>query len=89
MTDFEALSGDELYELGLAFGELSKTRPDIAHKFLIGVRDGMDQSDNYGFGEILSALWRRWHHTIATPKTPPPILFTSLSAPSGNGKVSS
>ena len=84
------ISSAVLYRLGKKLGKHSKNRPDITHRFIIGIRDGMDEesvTNTYGFGDLLWVLWRRWYHEIAGANTQPPIPFTSPSGTSGKGKL--
>lgn len=76
-TDFnlQDLSAEKLYELGRALGSVAKERPDITHRFLLGMRDGLNEVQNgcgYGFGDVFSFLWRRAFHTLSLV---PPISF--------------
>ncbi len=81
--DFSKLTTDELYEAGMELGKLSQTRPDIPHRLVIGLRDGLDgwgRQEN--FGEILWSLRR--HGEYHCLKENLSIPFTNLTdRPSG------
>lgn len=101
MINLEMLSAGELYELGKLIGETAKEEPDITHRILLGVRDGMtglvDENSSekpkpslfngYGFGDVLWSLWGHWNHRMENAGTQPPIPFVALNAPSGTGKI--
>jgi hypothetical protein len=93
MIDLNSLSGDELYNLGQAMGRIADSRPDIVHRLMIGVRDGLEDSTARPAttisGDTFWRLWRQWYHVVkdGDMMAHPPILFLSLSQPSGTGKV--
>ena len=81
MFDFNLLNGKELFEMGKRIGELAKERPDLAHRILFGIREGMEESIGfrYGFGDTCSALWRQWAYECAKdPHAAPPVPFADL-----------
>lgn len=86
MNDFEKLSEEELYELGIQLGKLSKTRPDIAYRIVLGFRDGLVSWGKIeNLGDILWSLWRQGKHecvegSLSIPFVPPQI------SPSGSGE---
>ncbi len=86
--NLDGLTSDELYELGKALGKIAESRPDVTHRFLIGMRDGLNELQNgcgYGFGDIFWFLWRRAHHVLS--KTFPIPFVSLLDQPSGQGKL--
>lgn len=84
------LDGDSLYNLGRVIGEMSKRRPDITHRILVGIRDGMTDAGSfsgYGFGELLEALERHWNCNLFDYDTDPPIPFVKSRTISGSGQL--
>ncbi len=81
------MNEDEIRQLGKDMGKMAETRPDFAHCFLVGVRDGLEEVKiiNYGFGDTLRALWRHWYHGVSDLDTKPPIPFVHTSHISGQG----
>lgn len=85
---FKKLNAHEVYSFGFELAKLAKKRPDIAHRFLLGFRDGMVKGGVYhcyGIGEILHSLWRQWFYRISQKN--PPIPFRPLMEESGAGKI--
>ncbi len=93
MTDTASLSSDELYDLGLEIGKMASSRPDIVHRILVGVRDGLENSDlppaTTINGDVFWTLWRHWYYQIkqGNMQAHPIVPFLSLAQPSGTGKV--
>jgi hypothetical protein len=84
------LDAASLYDLGRIIGEISRERPDITHRILVGIRDGMIDARSfigYGFGELLEALERHWFSHVANQDTSPPIRFVRSNTLSGSGKL--
>ncbi|QQR77640.1 MAG: hypothetical protein IPJ67_00615 [Candidatus Moraniibacteriota bacterium] len=87
LCELDAVS---LYNLGRIIGEISMERPDITHRILVGIRDGMVDADSfsgYGFGELLEALERHWFSHVANQDIPPPIQFVRSNTLSGSGRL--
>lgn len=60
MFDFVSMSADDLHAFGEQLGKLSETRPDIAHRALLGFRDGLGSWSQTGnLGEVLELLYRQ------------------------------
>ncbi len=79
-----------LYDLGRIIGEFSKERPDVTHRILVGIRDGMIDAKSfsgYGFGELLESLERHWCVRVAREDVYPPIPFVKSGTISGSGKL--
>ena len=84
------LDGESLYDLGRIMGEISEERPDITHRILVGIRDGMVDAKSfsgYGFGELLEALERHWSFCVDQQGTFPPIPLVKSNTLSGSGKL--
>lgn len=86
MVDLKRLSEQELYALGKQIGELSQERPDIGHRIILGVRDGL-----HGWGiiqNLCDVLWALWRHgEFKAQSKNLKIPFASLSrATSGSGE---
>ena len=84
------LNEDALYDLGRRIGEISRNRPDITHRVLVGVRDGMVDAGSfsgYGFGELLEALERHWFSHLVDRSVIPPIPFVKSNTISGSGRL--
>lgn len=85
MINLDRLSEEELYELGLHFGKMAQSRPDIAHRVVVGFRDGLESwGVQENLGDICWALWRQGEFNC--PKKNLSIPFASLQPrPSGVG----
>ncbi len=85
MVNLDGLSEEELYEFGLHFGKMAQSRPDIAHRVVVGFRDGLESwGVHENLGDICWLLWRQGE--FKCPKESLCIPFISLnSRPSGAG----
>ncbi len=81
--NFSKLTAEELYAIAVELGQLSQTRPDITHRFIVGLRDGLDSwGGSVTFNDIYWSLWR--HGEYHCLKENLSIPFTNLTArPSG------
>lgn len=65
MINFENLSAGELYEIGKQLGVLSQTRPDIAHRLILGYWDGLSSwGNNENLGSVLCVLQNQGMHHV-------------------------
>lgn len=81
-----------LYNLGRIIGEISIERPDITHRILVGIRDGMIDAKSfsgYGFGDLLEPLENYWYYHLQAGDRDnfPPIPFVKSNTISGSGKL--
>ena len=83
------LDEDTLYDIGRRIGEISENRPDITHRILVGVRDGMIDANSfsgYGFGALLETLELHWSFRLNCDFVPP-ISFVRSNTISGSGTL--
>lgn len=74
----EHVSEEGLYEIGVALAELSKKRPDIIHRVVLGYRDGLQKQGTFeNLGGVLWMLRRRGEHECEPGSLPIP--FAPLS----------
>jgi len=85
------LDEDTLYDIGRRIGEISENRPDITHRILVGIRDGMADAkyfSGYGFGELLEALERHyWSSCSVDQDVAPSVPFVKSNTLSGSGQL--
>lgn len=85
------LDGNSLYDLGRVIGEISEKRPDITHRILVDIRDGMVDAKSfsgYGFGELLEALERHYRSSCSIDQdVAPSIPFVKSNTLSGSGRL--
>lgn len=87
MIDLTKLTPEELYELGLQFAEISQTRPDITHRFFLGLDNGFRSWNSCIYlCDPLWALWRQGEFNLGG-KDSFPIPFGAIGkVPSGSGR---
>lgn len=85
--DITKLNEKELYEQGQKIARDALTRPDAAHRMLLGLKHELERQGFYPqLGEVLHALWR--HAWFNLDQKTLPIPFMPLNeVPSGSGHL--